>query len=103
MPARRLWRGRLPSCGLGSLERAILGVSRDGVPDAPGWLIPSLYFDYVRSGDARPLARVFSHNALDVLSMVALAARIARQLAEPFHPAWAHPADLQGIGRSFEA
>ncbi len=69
-PARRLWRTRLPSCALGSLERALLGVQR--TEDVPAWLIPGIYFDYVRRGRCEPLGGVFAHNADDLLSLVAL-------------------------------
>ncbi len=78
-PARRLFRARLGSCSLSALEQNLLGVRRSH-DDVPGWLIPSLYYDYLRSGDAAQLVRVFYHNEMDVLSMVTLAARIFRQL-----------------------
>ncbi|MEP7285132.1 MAG: ribonuclease H-like domain-containing protein [Chloroflexota bacterium] len=71
-PARRLWKRRLESCRLSSLERAILGVQRTG-QDVPGWLIPQLYQEYLQTGDARQMRRVMYHNLLDVLSMVTLA------------------------------
>ncbi len=74
--ARRLWRRRLPSCALQSLERHILRLERHD--DVPGWLIPERYLRYQRDGDARPLVGIFEHNALDILSMVSLAARVAR-------------------------
>ncbi|MEM7119409.1 MAG: ribonuclease H-like domain-containing protein [Chloroflexota bacterium] len=57
-PARRLWRNRLGSCALGALEPNLLGIERTH-EDVPGWLIPSLYNDYLRSGNARELVRVF--------------------------------------------
>ena len=69
-PARRLWRTRLPSCALGSLERFLLGVRR--TEDVPAWTIPGIYFDYVRRGRCEPLRGVFAHNAEDLLSLVAL-------------------------------
>ena len=74
-PARRLYRRRLESCRLAHLETALLGLERED--DVPGWLIPSLYFDYLRFGRAAPLEAVFRHNALDVLSMVALLSHLA--------------------------
>ena len=46
--------------------------------DVPGYLIPALYHDYLRSGDARDLLRVFYHNELDMLSMVTLLSRITK-------------------------
>ncbi len=79
--ARRLWRRRLPSCALGALETHILGVARTG--DVPGALIPKRYFLYQRDGDARPLAPVFQHNAVDIWSMLTLLARLARAYGEP--------------------
>lgn len=79
-PSRRLYRARLGSCALGSLEQSLLGLQRTQ-DDVPGWMIPSLYFDYLRSGDARRLTGVFYHNEMDMLSMVTLASRIFRQLA----------------------
>ena len=51
-PARRLYRRRLPSCRLVSLEEALLGLERED--DIPGCAIPALYFDYVRRGEAGP-------------------------------------------------
>ena len=70
-PARRLWKARLESCRLQSLERALLGVTRHG--DIGGEEIPRIYFDFVRRRDGRAMARVLEHNRLDVLSLVALA------------------------------
>ena len=99
-PARRLWRGRLESCALSCLETEILGVDRER--DVPGWLIPSLYFGYLRSGDARPLADVFEHNRQDILSLATLSARLARQYADPFHPSVEDPRDLLSLGSVFE-
>lgn len=78
-PARRLYRTRLGSCALGALEQNLLGLQRTQ-EDVPGWLIPSLYNNYLRSGDASDLTRVFYHNEMDMLSMVTLAGRIFREM-----------------------
>ena len=82
--ARRLWRDRLPSRALGCLETQILGVTRTG-ENVEGWMIPELYFDYLRTGDARPLKGVFYHNAMDVLAMAALFGHVARLLDDPLN------------------
>lgn len=74
-PARWLYRGRLASCALSSLEQNILGVPRTH-DDVPGALIPQMYVDYLRTGDARDMRRVIYHNAMDILSMVTLAAHL---------------------------
>jgi uncharacterized protein YprB with RNaseH-like and TPR domain len=47
--ARRLWRDRLQSRTLGSIEENILGVVRTE-EDIPGWMVPSIYFDYIKNG-----------------------------------------------------
>lgn len=79
-PSRRLWRARLGSCALGALEKSLLGLRRTE-EDVPGYLIPGMYADYLRTGDARPLARVFYHNQVDMLSMVTLASRVLGQMS----------------------
>jgi hypothetical protein len=80
--ARRLWRGRYDNCSLGTLETQVLGLNRTAA-DVPGFLIPQLYVDYLRSGDARDMQRVIYHNAEDILSMVSLAAHILETFADP--------------------
>jgi uncharacterized protein len=95
-PARRVWRGRLPSCSLGSLEQQLLDVHRTH-EDVPGWFIPTLYANYLRGGDAEPIARIFYHNQYDLLSMVTLAVRLLRQITTPQPDD--HPLDLCGVGR----
>jgi len=82
-PARRLWHYHLSSCALGSLERTVLGVLREQ-DDVPGGVIPTLYRDYLRTSDARDMQRVLYHNAIDILSLVTLAARLCRAFAAPW-------------------
>jgi hypothetical protein len=72
-PARRFWEND-ESCSLTTLERQVLGASRSG--DVPGFEIPARYFQFIRSGDPRPLAVVFEHNRLDLLSLAGLTARL---------------------------
>jgi uncharacterized protein YprB with RNaseH-like and TPR domain len=99
--ARRLWRDRLPSRALGYLEEHILGVIRTH-EDVPGWVIPSLYFEYLRSGDARALKSVFYHNTMDVLSLAALLSHVAGLLDDPLNGAVVHGLDLVAMGKLFE-
>lgn len=75
-PARQLWKLRLESCKLTHLEREVLGVSRQG--DVSGGDIPGIYFDYLRTGNARGLQPVFYHNSLDILTLAALTVEMAR-------------------------
>lgn len=75
--ARRVWRARHRSCSLGNLEQQVLGLTRT-LDDVPGWMIPDIYRDYYRTGQATDmLARVFYHNLQDILSMALLGARLA--------------------------
>lgn len=97
--ARRLWRRRLASCALQSLERHILDLERED--DVPGWLVPERYFRYQSDGDARPLVGVFHHNALDILTMVSLSARVSRAWTHPDH-AVAHGVDWLSLARAAE-
>lgn len=99
--ARRFWKHRLESCALSSLEAEVLGVERTQ-EDVPGWLIPSLYADYARSGDAREMPRIFYHNAQDILSLVTLMARQCDLLTLSFPQDGDVPGeDLYGLGRLF--
>lgn len=79
-PARRLWRRRLQSCRLINLEQQILGLTRTEA-DLPGHLIPQVYTDYLRNGNAAEISRVFYHNLEDILSMVALTDRLSLAFA----------------------
>jgi len=87
------------SCALGALEEAVLGFRRTG--DVPGAEIPSRYFHYVRTGDARPLGPVLEHNRLDLLSLAALASLVARMIEEgPQAARNAH--ECLALGRLYE-
>ncbi|MFQ5611924.1 MAG: ribonuclease H-like domain-containing protein [Anaerolineae bacterium] len=79
-PARRLWRRRIGACNLSHLETEVLGVER-AQADVPGYWIPTLYRTYLVTEDARPMAGIFYHNEVDVVSMASLATEICRCLA----------------------
>lgn len=96
-PARRLWKARLDSCRLQSLEAALLGLRRQG--DVAGELIPGLYFDYVRSRDARLLLKVFEHNRTDIVSLAALSALACQWVDQGLAE---EPLDLLSLGRVLE-
>lgn len=99
--ARRLWRERLESRALKVLEENILQAPRT-VEEVPGYEIPYLYFDYLRTGDARPLKGVFYHNAMDVVAMAALLSHTAAMLADPFHEGIEHGLDVIALARLYE-
>lgn len=95
--ARRVWRRRLNDCSLANIEREVLGFRRRD--DVPGSLIPQLWLDYLDSRDARPLAAVFQHHALDVLSLAALSGHLANRLARDDGPAFHHAEDQLSVIR----
>jgi uncharacterized protein YprB with RNaseH-like and TPR domain len=97
--ARRLWHGHDEGHRLSSLESRLLGHEREG--DVPGFEIPSRYFHYVRTGDARPLDAVLEHNRRDLLSLALLTARAAQLLDEGVTAATTTREAL-GIGRLYE-
>lgn len=99
--ARRLWRARLESRALKYLEENILHAPRSS-EEVPGYEIPWLYFDYLRTGDARPLKGVFYHNAMDVVAMAGLLNYVATMLADPFHEDVDHALDVISIARLFQ-
>ena len=96
-PARRVWTACMPDCRLATLERDVLGLVRED--DVYGSLIPALYFDFLRSRRAGPLARVFAHNRDDILSLAVLLGWFSQALGEA--PALA-PHEWAGIGRLWE-
>lgn len=96
LPARRLWRHRFGSVALAELEKKLLGVRRSQA-DVPGYAIPGLYHEYIRTGDARQMVRVFYHNEIDMLSMVTLLPRVIRQFAHAGESD--HALDLFSLGR----
>ncbi len=99
--ARRLWRDRLESRALKYLEENILQAPRS-LEEVPGYEIPWLYFDYLRTGDARPLKGVFYHNAMDVVALAALLSHTATMLADPFHEMIEHGLDVIALARLYE-
>jgi len=99
--ARRLWRDRLPSRALKYLEEHILGFTRTS-DEVPGYEIPWLYFDYLRTGDARPLGGVFYHNAMDVVAMAALLAHVSELITDPYNGRVEHGLDFIALGKLYE-
>ena len=102
-PARRLWRsdddGTSGACRLTTLEATLCGHLRED--DVPAFEIPSRYFHYVRTGDARPLAAVFEHNRLDLLALALITAHVS-QLLDEGAPAARSAREAAGLGCLYE-
>jgi uncharacterized protein YprB with RNaseH-like and TPR domain len=80
-PARRLWKGVLPDCSQGTIEREILSLSRAG--DVAGALAPEIWFGFLKNGEAGPLLKICDHNLRDILGLASLFACLCAVAAEP--------------------
>jgi len=98
-PARRLWKRRLENCSLSTVERDILGVIRED--DVPGYLVPEIYFRYLKTKDARALKQVFEHNLQDILSLVALVSKMCFLVEDPLNNT-EYGMDIFSIGKMFD-
>ena len=81
--ARRLWRRKLPSCALETIEYYVLGHIRDKELDIEGSDIPQSYFHYLMTGEAEMIKRIFIHNHHDILHTAALFTLICDSCAYP--------------------
>jgi len=97
--ARRLWRRRISDCSLSNIERSILDFHR--IDDIPGFLIPGLYFDYLRSRAGKLMEPVFRHNRWDIITLVTLAAKTGKIFQYP-EKYLSHPLDWFSLGRALE-
>ena len=96
-PSRRLFKARLGACNLQNVEAMVLG--RDRGEDIPGFLIPEMYFTYLRHRDPSVLREVVAHNRQDVVSLSLLLDHLLRSLRED---SAGHPLDRFGAARLLE-
>jgi hypothetical protein len=75
---RALYRHRLESCTLRTVEERVLGYERDD--PIPSALVPDAYFEYLRVGSLDFLEAALEHNRLDVISLVHLHSRMLLRL-----------------------
>lgn len=98
-PGETLFRRCDDGCRLSTLERVLFDVRRVG--DVPGDEIPSRFYRFVRTGDARPLEPVLEHNRIDLVSLAAVTARAAR-LARQGHDECRDCSEALALGRVYE-
>lgn len=79
--SRRLWRNRLDSVSLKSVEAHLMCIDRG--PDVDGCEIPEIFFDLARDGTIGRLPLVVSHNAQDIATMAGLLYRLGRAVEDP--------------------
>ena len=68
--ARRLWRSVTGDCSLTSIERGILGITRE--LDVAGEDIPLVWLAFLRTGVPGILPVVFDHNMTDITSLAGM-------------------------------
>ena len=73
---RRLFKRRLGDCSLGNVEQELFGFYRED--DIPGYLIPSVYFDWLGSEALDDMETVMEHNRWDIFSLYFLINHINR-------------------------
>ncbi len=93
-PSRWLWHRVLGTHRLSTLEAEVLGAPRPD--DIPGWQIPMMYVEYLRSTDRAILNPILTHNRADLLAMIVLHGEVARILRDPL--AAGVPLDWEGAG-----
>jgi uncharacterized protein YprB with RNaseH-like and TPR domain len=98
-PVRRLFRDRLGACTLRHAEMSLLNHHR--VDHVPGMEAPGRYRAWLRGAGPAVLSGVVEHNLQDIVSTVAVAARLAAHVGgERVRPA--HAADAYHLARHFE-
>lgn len=95
--SRPVWKRKLESCSLKSLEINILGVEREN--DIDGALIPEVYFNWMRTGNPDRLPDVIRHNQLDVSSMYRLLEVLGSMYENPESSHFDSPVEMLGLAR----
>ncbi|MDD4224159.1 MAG: ribonuclease H-like domain-containing protein [Candidatus Cloacimonetes bacterium] len=99
--ARRLWKNKIPSCALETIEFYILGYIREKELDIEGGLIPQTYFQFLISGEAELMRRVFVHNQFDILHTAALFALICDSVGYPPAQGFDHRIDYHALAKLY--
>jgi len=98
-PVRRLYRRRLRDCTLINVEKNILDFYR--FDDVPGYLVPSIYFDWLNTDNTDKLEGVVEHNRNDIISLYFIMYQIAVTLENPEEKI-KEPDDILSLAKMFE-
>ncbi len=97
--ARRLFKRRLQDCTLTNLERQLFSFYRTA--DIPGYLVPSVYFEWLSAQELSQMKAVLEHNRFDIVSLYFLTNLISEAyLSEG--GTLEHPEDLHSLSRFYE-
>ncbi|BBN98832.1 ribonuclease H-like domain-containing protein [Sporolactobacillus terrae] len=95
--SRRLWKNRLESVRLQSIESKLLSMNREN--DVPGKLAPFLYFQFLKHPEPGLVKGIIEHNREDVLTLVSLYIHLSNKI---LGKAAADPEENYEIARWFE-
>ena len=95
--SRQVWKHRLESCSLQSIERSIMGKQR--INDIPGAQIPGIYFDYLSLGNMDLLPLVIEHNQMDIISLACLTGHLSQWVQTEQQVDHLQGMDYYGMGK----
>ncbi|MHC1741044.1 MAG: ribonuclease H-like domain-containing protein [Anaerolineaceae bacterium] len=98
--ARKVWKNRLKSRALQDLEHEILDIPRTQ-DEVPGWMIPEIYFNFLRSNNPAPLKGVVYHNGMDILSLAALFLHLSSSFTNISNVDQFDPIDYYSLGQLY--
>ncbi len=96
---RRLYKRRLKDCSLSNIEREVLGYFR--YDDIPGYLVPSVYFNWLSTDETSIMKKVIRHNIDDIISLLFVIHHIGEVRDNPAAAAL-QPDDLLSLARILE-
>jgi len=94
--SRRLFKRRLKCCNLTNLERELFEFHRKD--DIPGYLVPSVFFDWLNNEDLTSMNAVIEHNRLDIVSLFFLSGLISEAYMSQ-GKSLEHSEDLHSLSR----
>lgn len=80
---RNAYAKKWENCRLTTVERNLFAIKR--ADDIPGDEIPEAWFQFIKRGSLELMPKIFSHNRLDLLSLVALLSRLHAVYEDPVH------------------
>jgi uncharacterized protein YprB with RNaseH-like and TPR domain len=92
-PVRRLFGSGWPDCRLITLEKRLLGLTRNN--DLPGSEAPAAWFDLLSTGNTVRLERVVAHNLQDILSLAMVHSVLTQVIEQPQR----HGVDITALAR----
>ncbi|MDD2648865.1 MAG: ribonuclease H-like domain-containing protein [Eubacteriales bacterium] len=96
--ARGVFKLRLTSCRLGTLEEKVLSIHRDN--DLPGAEVPARFFLYLKTGELALMEDILTHNRQDIATLAILLTKMCRMYENPL--AQPHDEDVFSLGRQME-